>query len=76
MPEMDGITASRIIKTELIPSPFIIACTADLQSATRQECLRSGIDGYLEKVCIHLIKVVHTDANCTVSFLDYTSQLN
>jgi CheY-like chemotaxis protein len=53
MPEMDGITASRIIKRTARSAgsapPYIIACTADLQYDTRQACIQAGLDGYLEK---------------------------
>ncbi|ELR14948.1 twocomponent hybrid sensor and regulator kinase [Acanthamoeba castellanii str. Neff] len=56
MPEMDGITASRMIKQEeqersgtTRPPPYIIACTADLQYGTRKECRQAGMDGYLPK---------------------------
>lgn len=58
MPEMDGITASCIIKQELRErSPYIIACTADLQYDTRSACEKAGIDDYLEKVfCLVLWK--------------------
>jgi len=53
MPEMDGITASRIIKRTArsagSAAPYIIACTADLQYDTRQACVQAGLDGYLEK---------------------------
>ena len=56
MPEMDGITASRIIKQELQErAPYIIACTADLQYGTRVACAQAGIDNYLEKVLLPLI---------------------
>lgn len=51
MPEMDGSTASRIIKQDLREkAPYIIACTADLQYDTRSACDQAGIDNYLEKV--------------------------
>ena len=57
MPEMDGITATRMIKQEeqersgtTRPPPYIIACTADLQYGTRKECRQAGMDGYLPKV--------------------------
>lgn len=53
MPEMDGITASKIIKKDQQrwhPPPYIVACTADLQMGTRQACFRAGIDDFLEKV--------------------------
>jgi CheY-like chemotaxis protein len=51
MPEMDGITASRVIKQELCEkAPYIIACTADLQNDTRAACTEAGMDNFLEKV--------------------------
>jgi CheY-like chemotaxis protein len=61
MPVMDGITAARLIKqlsrnhtSSGAPlqcrRPYIIACTADLQSRTREACQEAGFDAFLEKV--------------------------
>ena len=51
MPEMDGVEAARIRQAEL---PFgrhtpIIAMTANAMHGDRENCLRSGFDGYISK---------------------------
>ncbi len=52
MPEMDGITSSKLIRE--LPqtsstNPYIIACTADLQDGVREECTKAGINNYIGK---------------------------
>jgi CheY-like chemotaxis protein len=51
MPEMDGITATRLIIQQFHPSirPRIIALTASDDEADRELCLRVGMDDYLAK---------------------------
>jgi PAS domain S-box-containing protein len=47
MPEMDGITATKIIRmTSNIP---IIALTADAMSEDRDKCLKAGMNGFVSK---------------------------
>lgn len=51
MPEMDGIEATRQIRSSESPcrrTP-IVALTADVLHDTRQECLNAGMDDYLAK---------------------------
>lgn len=49
MPNMDGITAVKHIRAMPITQPFIIALTANAFAEDREECLASGMDGFLSK---------------------------
>jgi len=49
MPEMDGLTATRIIRTELKSPVRIVAMTADAMSEDRQACLDAGMDDFVSK---------------------------
>ena len=51
MPEMDGLTATRLICQEWLPKerPRIIAMTANAMQGDRQVCLDAGMDDYLSK---------------------------
>jgi two-component system sensor histidine kinase/response regulator len=52
MPEMDGLTATRLIREEEkiigLHTP-IIAMTAHVMTGDRERCLEAGMDGYLSK---------------------------
>ena len=50
MPEMDGITAAKVIR-KLRPAlgPKIIAITAFALDGDREKCLEAGIDDYISK---------------------------
>jgi CheY-like chemotaxis protein len=50
MPEMDGITATQVIR-KLLPEngPKIVAITAFALEGDREKCLEAGMDGYISK---------------------------
>ncbi|WP_051359939.1 response regulator [Adhaeribacter aquaticus] len=49
MPEMDGLEATRIIRTRTGKQPYIIATTANAMKEDEQACLQTGMDAYITK---------------------------
>lgn len=49
MPEMDGLEATRMIRTCLELQPVIIALTANAMQGDRDECMQAGMDDYMSK---------------------------
>ncbi len=49
MPEMDGLEATRIIRTKTGTQPVIVALTANAMQGDEQECLGAGMDDYIAK---------------------------
>jgi signal transduction histidine kinase/DNA-binding response OmpR family regulator len=49
MPEMDGLEATRLIRTCLEIQPVIIAVTANAMQGDRDECMQAGMDDYISK---------------------------
>jgi len=51
MPEMDGIEATEVIRTEMAGSsrPRIVAMTASVMDEDRERCLAAGMDDFISK---------------------------
>jgi PAS domain S-box-containing protein len=51
MPEMDGLEATRLVRSELAEDcqPIIVAMTASATTEDRAQCLLAGMDDYLSK---------------------------
>jgi PAS domain S-box-containing protein len=49
MPEMDGLTATRIIRQRAYSQPVIIAMTANALQGDRELCLEAGMNDYISK---------------------------
>jgi PAS domain S-box-containing protein len=51
MPEMDGLTATRLIRQspQINPQPQIVAMTANVMSEDLQACLDAGMNNYISK---------------------------
>lgn len=49
MPEMDGLEATRMIRTCLEVQPVIIAVTANAMQGDRDLCMQAGMDDYMSK---------------------------
>ncbi|MNL61826.1 Sensor histidine kinase RcsC [compost metagenome] len=52
MPQMDGLEATRRIRTENTAHPFIIAMTANALQQDKEKCFEAGMDDYLSKPVI------------------------
>lgn len=49
MPEMDGLTATKLIRRNLTYYPWIVAMTANVLPEDRQACFEAGMNDYLSK---------------------------
>jgi len=61
MPEMDGLTATKIIRQSEEKQPYIIALTANVLEKDRQICLDIGMNDYIRKplAIAELMKVLN-----------------
>ncbi|MEO5996094.1 MAG: response regulator [Chitinophagaceae bacterium] len=49
MPEMNGVEATKIIRSLPVKQPVIIALTANTMMGDREECIKAGMNDYLSK---------------------------
>jgi len=49
MPEMDGLEATRLIRTKQYQQPIIISMTANAMQDDKDKCLAAGMDYYVSK---------------------------
>jgi len=49
MPEMDGLEAARLIRSEKVGHPYIIAMTAHAMKGDKEVCLEAGMNDYVSK---------------------------
>jgi CheY-like chemotaxis protein len=49
MPEMDGLEATQIVRSQLHYQPIIIAVTANAMQDDKSACLKAGMDDYISK---------------------------
>ena len=49
MPEMDGLEATRLIRTKQYQQPVIISMTANAMQDDKEKCLAAGMDYYVSK---------------------------
>lgn len=49
MPEMDGLQATREIRSSFAVQPLIVAMTANAMAEDKEECLSAGMDDYISK---------------------------
>ena len=61
MPGVDGIEATRRIRTLDLPQPYIIALTANAQKADRDSCIAAGMDDFMTKPVrkVQLLETLH-----------------
>jgi CheY-like chemotaxis protein len=61
MPGVDGIEATRRIRTLDLPQPYIIALTANAQKDDRDSCIAAGMDDFMTKPVrkVQLLETLH-----------------
>ncbi len=49
MPQMDGLEATRLLRTRYGPKPFVIAMTANVLSEDKEACVKAGMNDFIAK---------------------------
>lgn len=49
MPEMDGLSATTLIRSDVTVQPYIVAMTANAMTEDKDICLKAGMNDYLSK---------------------------
>ena len=52
MPELDGLEATRRIRSQEMDQPFIVAMTASAMLEDQEACLQAGMNYYISKPII------------------------
>ena len=75
MPEMDGYTATSIIRQDLKLDVPIIAMTAFAFENEREKCLDSGMNDYVSKPIrlANLLDIIHTYSKVTENIIENNS---
>jgi signal transduction histidine kinase/ligand-binding sensor domain-containing protein/DNA-binding response OmpR family regulator len=69
MPEMDGLEATRTIRSQHGAQPFIIAMTANAMQGDREICIEAGMDNYISKP-LHIEELTKMLTNCGAQFAE------
>ena len=59
MPEMDGLDATRMIRSTFSIQPVIMAMTANVLQGDRDSCMQAGMDDYISKPIILDVLLSH-----------------
>jgi signal transduction histidine kinase/DNA-binding response OmpR family regulator len=72
MPELDGLSATRLIRSEfpLERQPIIIAMTANAMESDKQACLTAGMNDYISKPILPEAIETALEHWCSTSFKD------
>ena len=64
MPQLDGLEATRKIRSEFQVQPFIVALTANAMLEDKENCLAAGMDDYISKpIKLDELKAALTNAS-------------
>jgi signal transduction histidine kinase/DNA-binding response OmpR family regulator len=87
MPEMDGYTATKILRNELNLKVPVIAMTAHAMAGEKEKCISFGMNDYISKpinetelynILLHYTNTIHNHAgkSSSVIDLDYLNELS
>ncbi len=76
MPEMDGLEATRQIRSRLKPGPHIVALTANALAVDQQRCREAGMDDYISKpIDLRDLAAALARAPGAAAFADYRPEM-